>query len=229
MLDRGLGQVEGAAEELERRPAVLHSGDAPAGRAAEEAAQGAVPQRLGPGHDRQAPGARVPLGTGQGDQHAPAGQRPGVVVAALRLVPRVASDAVVTVADGADHLQALVDEPVVDQVGGDLVLDAAPHLVAVHERDSRSTAAGPGAQHQTLVVVERVRPLHAVVVAEVATEVVREDRADRLPDVLGRRAGDRARSGARTSARAAGRTGSPRRTGSGGRRRRRCAGGSTHR
>ena len=82
------------------------------------------------------------------------------MVAALDLVPGVAPDAVVAVADALDDGQALVDQALVDQVRGDLVLDAGPDLVGVEEGQPRPAALRPGAEEQARLVVEGVDPLH---------------------------------------------------------------------
>ena len=68
---------------------------------------------------------------------------PSVVIARLHFVPGVAPVAVVPVAHRPHEPQALLDETLVDEVAGDLVLDAGPHLVAVDERDARTAAARP--------------------------------------------------------------------------------------
>ena len=152
-----------AAEQFDLRSGGGQTKLTPAGAGGERCAQVVLAEA---GSERQRAGRCVVVGSGERDEHAPAGQRPGVVVAALGLVPRVAPVTVVPVADRPHEPQALLDETLVDEVAGHLVLDAGPHLVAVDERDARTAAPRPRAQHQPGLVAEGVRALHAVVVAD---------------------------------------------------------------
>src|SRR5688572_19843185 len=83
---------------------VTIDGDAAPARAGRERAAERTGQPWG---DPEATRSAVPVDAAQGEQHAPAGQRTRVVVAALRLVPRAAPDAVVSVAGRADDGQGL--------------------------------------------------------------------------------------------------------------------------
>ena len=104
----------------------------------------------------------------------------------LHLVPRVPSEAIVTGTDRGDHRERLIHETLVDQVGGDLILDAAPDLVGVHEREPRSTTAGPAAQHQPCLVPEREGPLHVVMRRQRRAEVMTEHGRHRGADMVRR-------------------------------------------
>src|SRR5262249_61798601 len=117
-------------------------------------------------------------------EHRPAGHGAGVVVAALDLVVGVAAAAVVARAEGGNDLQPLVDHPFHDAVGGDLVFDPRPDLVAVAHWDGRSTTVGPGTDQQTGVVLVGVDTPVVLEPAESLAEVEADDRAQRLLDVL---------------------------------------------
>ena len=64
------------------------------------------------------------------------------MMTALDLVPGVAPETVVAVADGPDDAQPLLEESLVDEVGRDLVFDPHPDLVGVGERQGIYELAG---------------------------------------------------------------------------------------
>ena len=84
--------------------------------------------------------------------------------------------AFVAVAGGLDDRETLRDQALLDEVGGDLVLDPGPDLVGVDEGERGLPALGPGTKQQSGLTADRVaRSLGAGVVGEVMPEVVLED------------------------------------------------------
>ena len=64
-------------------------------------------------------------------------QRPGVVAAALDVVPGIAARAVVTGASGANDCQALIDQAAQDEVRGQHVFQSGPDLLGIGRRHRR--------------------------------------------------------------------------------------------
>jgi hypothetical protein len=62
------------------------------------------------------------------------------------LVPRAATDAIVSFADGIHYFQALAHPAFVNQMRSDMVLDARPDFIGIDEREARATSMGPGAE-----------------------------------------------------------------------------------
>ncbi len=134
----------------------------------------------------QRPGHRVIAGAGESLEHRIRRHGPGVPVAALVLVERIAHAAVVARAARAHDLQPLLHTAHDHQVRRHLVFDARPDLVAVHERQRWLRAPGPRAQEQAALVSAGIgRPLRVRVLAQVRAEVVAMHRLEVRGD-LGR-------------------------------------------
>ena len=103
---------------------------------------------------------------GQGQVDRPAGHRSDVMVAELHFVPGVPPVAIVTRPRGVDDLESCIDHALEDEVRGDLILDAGPDLVGVHERQSRPATVRPAAQQQPGFIVHDKRSLDVVMVGE---------------------------------------------------------------
>ena len=82
--------------------------------------------------------------------------------------------------------QGCIHEPLVHQVCGDLVFDAAPDLVGVDERQTGPTAIRPAAEHEARLVTQGKCPLDVVMRHQGGPEVVTEDGGDGRPDMVGR-------------------------------------------
>src|SRR5882672_430027 len=93
-------------------------------------------------------------------------------MAPLNLVPRIAADTVVAVADRFHDGQALRDHTSIYKVSGYRVLDACPDLISINQRKCRTPSVRPGAHQQTLLVIDCVYPLCVLVIPEFLSKVV---------------------------------------------------------
>ena len=123
----------------------------------------------------------VELEAAEGVEERVAGGGPGVVAAALELIPGVALLAVVARANGGDDLHALLHHSGLNHVNGRRVLESVHGLAGVGDGDHRlASAVGPVADDESGLVVEAVDAAGVVEVAHGALEVVLEERAKGL-------------------------------------------------
>ncbi|OPZ89577.1 MAG: hypothetical protein BWY73_01475 [candidate division TA06 bacterium ADurb.Bin417] len=172
-----------AFQHVDAQAAAVKADAAVAGGGREEATEAGAVQA---GRQAQPAGHRRVVEAGEGRQQGVAGHGPGVIVAALVLVPGVAGPAVVAVPGRPHQGQPLGRHSFHDQVAGHLVLEACPDLVRIWKGQGRPAAARPGAEEQPGLVADGVsRPLGAGVLLEVSLEIMAEDGAQAAAHVFG--------------------------------------------
>src|SRR4051794_2315681 len=106
---------------------------------------------------------------------------------AFDFVPGAAARAILPIMHRLNNRQPLIDEALVNQVGGDVILDARPDFIRVDKRKARTLNARiPRAEQQAAFVVEDVSSLHTDVPREIAQEVAVVNRLNGTVQMLTR-------------------------------------------
>ena len=118
-------------------------------------------------------------------QQRVARHRSCVIVTALILVERIADVSLVPASNRFDDLQSLIDQPLSNTVGGDLVLDSGPNFVGIDKWQRRFVSPRPRAEQKSTFVAQGIAgTLKARMLAQILPEIELEDASEMRLDIL---------------------------------------------